>query len=139
MLVKWKLSVDNNEAFRNSINRFFTFLRLSKLWPTYCKNAFSWFIINISKIDKWLFIKSQTRNKVWKGFFVNEKHWHWFTVRIIIWPTFIQCFCLNIVFNSLQYLLCKLYWSQHPLHYQPKYRLCEQVTGGVIYPTFKLV
>ena len=72
MLEKWKLSVDNNEAFRNSFNRFFKFLRLSKLLPTYCKNAFSWFIINISKIDYLSNHKQGTKFE--RVFFKNEKY-----------------------------------------------------------------
>ena len=38
----------------NGIKRF----QLSKSWPTNCEVTFVWFIINITKTTKWLFINS---------------------------------------------------------------------------------
>ena len=62
MLEKWKLTVDDNEAFGDLL----TSAKSSR--PTNCKISFLWFIINISKIAKRLFIKSQTTNKSFKSF-----------------------------------------------------------------------
>ena len=52
--------------------------------------------------------------------------------------TFIQHFCLWSVFNSSQYLLCKLCRRQHSLHYQRKCRLCGQITARTIRKQLKL-
>ena len=59
MLEKWKLAVDKNEAFGalfTDLSKAFNYLNhelLSAKLQSYK------FIINISKISKWLFIKSQ--------------------------------------------------------------------------------
>ena len=57
IIKKWKLTDDNNDAFGTLL------IDLSNAWPTNGKIAFWWFIINISKIAKSFFIKSQTTNK----------------------------------------------------------------------------
>ena len=63
MLEKWQLAVDNNEAFGVLLSDLSKDFKLFKSWPTNCEVIFLRFIINISKITKWFFIKSQTTNK----------------------------------------------------------------------------
>ena len=101
----------------------------------------------LSLASKWLFIKPQTTK-------VENVFGKWQNIETgvpqvsIFGPLLFYIFVCHL-FLILEFALIldfafNTYFAScaddnTPLHYKPKYRICDQITGGTIYPTFKLV